>query len=124
MTDFTTVQLEKDPRGFATLWLNRPDKNNAFNAQMIGELIQALDQLAKAAQAVQAALHGLLAELAFLIQAGGQLDLLAEPLEDADFAVVGLGQHHVEAVGAQVDGGDQGQVLRDGMRHDLVVLGR
>ena len=39
MTDFTTVQLEKDPRGFATLWLNRPEKNNAFNAEMIRELI-------------------------------------------------------------------------------------
>lgn len=45
MTDFTTVQLEKDPRGFATLWLNRPDKNNAFNAQMIGELIRAIDAI-------------------------------------------------------------------------------
>jgi len=43
MTDFATVQLEKDPRGFATLWLNRPDKNNAFNAEMIRELILALD---------------------------------------------------------------------------------
>ena len=29
MTDFTTVQLDFDPRGFATLWLNRPDKHNA-----------------------------------------------------------------------------------------------
>ena len=43
MTNFTTVQLEKDPRGFATLWLNRPEKNNAFNAEMIRELILALD---------------------------------------------------------------------------------
>ncbi|WP_137819765.1 gamma-carboxygeranoyl-CoA hydratase [Pseudomonas sp. 2FG] len=43
MTDFTTVQLEKDPRGIATLWLNRPEKNNAFNAEMIRELILALD---------------------------------------------------------------------------------
>lgn len=43
MTDFTTVQLEKDPRGFATLWLNRPEKNNAFNAEMIRELILSLD---------------------------------------------------------------------------------
>ncbi|MGE8360176.1 gamma-carboxygeranoyl-CoA hydratase [Pseudomonas sp.] len=43
MTDFTTIQLETDPRGFATLWLNRPDKNNAFNAEMIRELILALD---------------------------------------------------------------------------------
>ncbi|MFL9812746.1 gamma-carboxygeranoyl-CoA hydratase [Stutzerimonas sp. VN223-3] len=45
MTDFTTVQLEKDPRGFATLWLNRPEKNNAFNAEMIRELVLAIDQV-------------------------------------------------------------------------------
>ena len=32
MTDFSTIQLETDPRGFATLWLNRADKHNAFNA--------------------------------------------------------------------------------------------
>lgn len=45
MTDFTTVQLDFDPRGFATLWLDRPDKNNAFDAAMIRELILALDAL-------------------------------------------------------------------------------
>lgn len=45
MTDFSTIQLDKDPRGIATLWLNRPDKNNAFNAEMIRELILALDQV-------------------------------------------------------------------------------
>ncbi|WP_369959360.1 gamma-carboxygeranoyl-CoA hydratase [Pseudomonas benzenivorans] len=45
MTDFNTLQLDKDPRGFATLWLNRPEKNNAFNAQMIRELILALDAI-------------------------------------------------------------------------------
>ncbi|PKL96945.1 MAG: gamma-carboxygeranoyl-CoA hydratase, partial [Gammaproteobacteria bacterium HGW-Gammaproteobacteria-7] len=43
MTDFNTIELQKDPRGFATLWLNRADKNNAFNAEMIRELILALD---------------------------------------------------------------------------------
>jgi len=46
MTDFDTIELEKDPRGFTTLWLSREDKNNAFNAQMIRELIVALDHLA------------------------------------------------------------------------------
>lgn len=46
MTDFCTVQLEYDPRGFATLWLNRPQVHNAFNAQMIRELILALDKVA------------------------------------------------------------------------------
>ncbi|WP_421682201.1 gamma-carboxygeranoyl-CoA hydratase [Stutzerimonas urumqiensis] len=45
MTDFTTLQLDTDPRGFATLWLNRPEKNNAFNAEMIRELILAMDAL-------------------------------------------------------------------------------
>lgn len=30
MTDFNTLQLEHDARGFATLWLNRPDKHNAW----------------------------------------------------------------------------------------------
>jgi methylglutaconyl-CoA hydratase len=45
MTDFHTLELQQDPRGFATLWLNRPEKNNAFNAQMIRELIIALEQL-------------------------------------------------------------------------------
>ncbi|MCY1465473.1 hypothetical protein D9M68_851980 [compost metagenome] len=52
------------------------------------------------------------------------MNLLAEPLKDTDFGMVGLGHDHVKTVGAKVDGGDQGQVLRDGMRHDLVVLGR
>ncbi|RRV12179.1 gamma-carboxygeranoyl-CoA hydratase [Pseudomonas saudiphocaensis] len=45
MTDFHTVELIKDPRGFATLWLNRPEKHNAFNAEMIRELVSAIDQL-------------------------------------------------------------------------------
>ncbi|MBD2838894.1 gamma-carboxygeranoyl-CoA hydratase [Pseudomonas sp. JM0905a] len=43
MTDFTTLQLDFADNGVATLWLNRPEKNNAFNAGMIRELILALD---------------------------------------------------------------------------------
>ena len=45
MTVFTTLELQRDSRGFTTLWLSRAEKNNAFNAQMIGELIVALDQI-------------------------------------------------------------------------------
>lgn len=43
MTDFSTIELIKATNGSATLWLNRPEKNNAFNAEMIRELILALD---------------------------------------------------------------------------------
>ena len=42
MIDFNTLELHTDPRGFATLWLSREQKNNAFNAEMIRELILAL----------------------------------------------------------------------------------
>lgn len=42
---FSTLQLQLDPRGFATLWLDRAETHNAFNAQMIRELIIALDQV-------------------------------------------------------------------------------
>ena len=41
MDNFNTLELLSDPRGFATLWLSRESKNNAFNAQMIRELILA-----------------------------------------------------------------------------------
>ncbi|TVP91932.1 MAG: gamma-carboxygeranoyl-CoA hydratase [Pseudomonadaceae bacterium] len=43
MSTFSTLQLDISPTGIATLWLNRPEKNNAFNATMISELLQALD---------------------------------------------------------------------------------
>ncbi|SDU05521.1 methylglutaconyl-CoA hydratase [Pseudomonas pohangensis] len=46
MTDYQNIELETDSRGIATLWLNRPEKNNAFNSATISELILALDQVA------------------------------------------------------------------------------
>lgn len=42
---FQTIELERSAKGFATLWLNRPEKNNAFNAEMIHELIAAIAQV-------------------------------------------------------------------------------
>ncbi|MNN20474.1 hypothetical protein D3C81_1337550 [compost metagenome] len=82
-----------------------------------GAIGQTVDQLGKTLEAVQAALHGLFAELALFVDAGGQLNFFAEPLQDADLAMVGLGDHHVETVGAQVYGSDQGQILGCGLRH-------
>ena len=42
---FNTIELEYAEKGFATLWLDRPEKNNAFNAEMIRELVLAIDQV-------------------------------------------------------------------------------
>lgn len=41
----STVFTDIDPRGIATLTLNRPDKHNAFNAELIGSLHEALVRL-------------------------------------------------------------------------------
>ena len=38
MTDYQTITLEIDEDGIAHLTLNRADKHNAMNAQMIAEL--------------------------------------------------------------------------------------
>lgn len=35
---FDTISIERDARGVATLWLDRPEKHNAMSAQMIAEL--------------------------------------------------------------------------------------
>ncbi|WP_171239759.1 crotonase/enoyl-CoA hydratase family protein [Ruegeria sp. HKCCA5491] len=42
---FDTISIAVDPRGVATLTLNRPEKHNAMSAQMISELTQAAGQL-------------------------------------------------------------------------------
>ena len=46
MTDFHTLELIRDPRGFATLWLDRPDRHNALDAQLIAELGTVLAEIA------------------------------------------------------------------------------
>ncbi|MNI19592.1 hypothetical protein D3C73_730320 [compost metagenome] len=75
------------------------------------------DQLGEALEAIEPALHRFFVEMALFVDAGGQLNLLPETLENTDFAVLGLGHDHVKAVGAQVDCGDQGQILGLGLRH-------
>lgn len=43
---FDTLTLATDPRGIATLTLNRPDRHNAMSAQMIAELTDAAARIA------------------------------------------------------------------------------
>ncbi|MBT3556878.1 MAG: crotonase/enoyl-CoA hydratase family protein [Rhodospirillales bacterium] len=45
MSAFETIRLDVDGRGVARLTLNRPDKHNSLNAQMIADLRAALMQI-------------------------------------------------------------------------------
>ena len=45
MRDYSTIQLSATPGGVAVVLLNRPDKHNAFNAQVIEELSDAFETL-------------------------------------------------------------------------------
>ncbi|MBT4891273.1 MAG: enoyl-CoA hydratase, partial [Rhodospirillales bacterium] len=45
MSNFETIRLDVDARGVARLTLNRPEKHNSLNAQMIAELRAALSQI-------------------------------------------------------------------------------
>ncbi len=45
MIEFSTIRIERDARGVATLTLTRPERHNAMNAEMIGELAKAATAL-------------------------------------------------------------------------------
>ncbi|MBU2982069.1 crotonase/enoyl-CoA hydratase family protein [Lentibacter algarum] len=44
---YSTIAIEKDARGVATLWLDRAEKHNAMSAEMIRELTDAAEVLGK-----------------------------------------------------------------------------
>ena len=44
---YETVEITTDPRGVATLLLNRPEKHNAMSAQMLADLTQAAADLGR-----------------------------------------------------------------------------
>ncbi len=63
------------------------------------------DALPEALQAGQRAVHGLLVEMAVVVEPGCQLHRLAQAIDHHQLPVAVLGDDEVEAVGAQVDRG-------------------
>ena len=45
MADFDTLRIETDPRGVATITMDRPDVRNAFNDRLISEMYRAASAL-------------------------------------------------------------------------------
>ncbi|POF30456.1 crotonase/enoyl-CoA hydratase family protein [Roseibium marinum] len=74
---YETISLSVDPRGVATLTLNRPEKHNSLSALMIGELTSAANDLAAAASVRAVVLTG--AGKSFC--AGGDLGWMRDQFE-------------------------------------------
>jgi methylglutaconyl-CoA hydratase len=55
---FETIAFDVSPRGIATVLLNRPERGNAFNQAMRGELKEALDEIAGSGRVRIAVLRG------------------------------------------------------------------
>ncbi len=87
-----------------------------------GALRQMIDQLGKAPQAVESALHGGFVEQAVFVDPGGQLDLFSETFKDAHFAIAGAREHHVKTVRAQIQGSDHGKGLGGVLAHWAVSM--
>ncbi|MEM8792143.1 MAG: crotonase/enoyl-CoA hydratase family protein [Pseudomonadota bacterium] len=73
---FDTIDLTTDPRGVATLTLNRPEKHNVLSARMIAELTKAATQLGEDASVRTVILTG--AGVSFC--AGGDLTWMKEQM--------------------------------------------
>ena len=65
-----------------------------------------LDPLAEALQGFDGALAGGAAQPALGVQPVGQLHHLAQAIDDHRLSALGAGDDHVEAVRAEIDGGD------------------
>ena len=74
--DFSTLLLETDARGVATLTLNRPERHNALDGTTISELRQAADLLAADAGVRVVVLTGAGASFC----AGGDLDWMRQQM--------------------------------------------
>ena len=46
MTNYQHIEFELDNK-IGTIWMNRPEKHNAMNAEMIGEIIDCFESVSE-----------------------------------------------------------------------------
>lgn len=77
MDDFETLKLDRDGRGVLTVTLNRPQKKNALSAQMISDLTQVANSVAKKSENRLVILRG----AGDVFCAGGDLGWMKQQIE-------------------------------------------
>ena len=83
-----------------------------------------VDALAEAREAVERALLHLRREPAAFVEAFGEAHHLAQAIDDAQLAKHVARDHHVEAVGTEVDRGEQVAVLQRGLHRGVAGSAR
>jgi hypothetical protein len=104
---------ERLARAFDECFLSaRPSKYvGPHDANMIGTHVT--QSLAESLQARERARRNFLVQAAVCLEPGAETDHLAQAIEDDELAVRVTRDHHVETVGAEIDGGED---VRDGLR--------
>lgn len=96
MTTFETIKLEKLEGGIALLTINRPDKLNALNAQVLSDLFAAATELASESDLRALILTG--EGRAFV--AGADIAAMADMSEEKSYEFASLGHRAMDAISA------------------------
>ncbi len=102
--------------------LGHAQRIGADHAQVGG--IDTVQVPCEAGQAGQCARLGLVGQAAAVVEAGAELHLLRQPLQELDLAMVEAGDGQMETVGTQVDSGHEATLAQTGGRCHSLISGQ
>ena len=111
---FNAITVDSDTSTSDALILAATGQSKALVSRQVGFAVD--DMLAEARQAIAGALPRFSRQTAACIQSGGHAHRLADAVDHAKLAARMPRHHHVEAVGTDVDGGQQLAVLQLAVR--------